>query len=52
MEYFAGLDVSLETVDVCIRWMPQVTSCSKRKIAAEPAAIVHLLEASARRSSA
>jgi hypothetical protein len=30
MEYFVGLDVSLETVNVCIV-NPQVTSCSKRR---------------------
>ena len=42
MEYFAGLDVSLETVNVCI-----VNAAGdillEKKIAAEPAAIVHLL---------
>jgi transposase len=43
MEYFAGLDVSLETVNVCI-----VNAAGdillEKKIAAEPAAIVHLLK--------
>ena len=43
MEYFAGLDVSLETVNVCI-----VDAAGgillEKKIAAEPAAIVHLLK--------
>ena len=43
MEYFAGLDVSLETVSVCI-----VDAAGdillEKKIAAEPAAIVHLLK--------
>ena len=43
MEYFAGLDVSLETVNVCI-----VNGAGdillEKKIAAEPAAIVHLLK--------
>jgi len=42
MGYFAGLDVSLETVNVCI-----VNAAGdillEKKIAAEPAAIVHLL---------
>jgi hypothetical protein len=42
MEYFAGLDVSLETVNVCI-----VNAAGdillEKKIAAEPAAIIHLL---------
>jgi hypothetical protein len=43
MEYFAGLDVSLETVNVCI-----VNAAGdillENKIAAEPEAIVHLLK--------
>jgi hypothetical protein len=43
MDYFAGLDVSLETVNVCI-----VNAAGdillEKKIAAEPAAIVHLLK--------
>jgi transposase len=43
MEYFAGLDVSLETVNVCI-----VNAAGdillEKKIAAEPAAIVNLLK--------
>ena len=43
MEYFAGLDVSLETINVCI-----VNAAGdillEKKIAAEPAAIVHLLK--------
>jgi transposase len=43
MDYFAGLDVSLETINVCI-----VNAAGdvllERKIAAEPAAIVHLLK--------
>ena len=43
MEYFAGLDVSLETVNVGI-----VNAAGdillEKKIAAEPAAIVHLLK--------
>ena len=43
MEYFAGLDVSLETVNVCV-----VNAAGdillEKKIAAEPAAIVHLLK--------
>ena len=43
MEYFVGLDVSLETVNVCI-----VNAAGdillEKKIAAEPAAIVHLLK--------
>ncbi len=43
MEYFAGLDVSLDTVNVCI-----VNAAGdillEKKIAAEPAAIVHLLK--------
>ena len=43
MEYFVGLDVSLETVNVCI-----VNAAGdillEKKIAAEPAAIIHLLK--------
>ena len=43
MDYFAGLDVSLETINVCI-----VNAAGdvlfEKKIAAEPAAIVHLLK--------
>ena len=43
MEYFVGLGVSLETVNVCI-----VNAAGdillEKKIAAEPAAIVHLLK--------
>jgi hypothetical protein len=43
MDYFAGLDVSLETINVCI-----VNAAGdvlfEKKTAAEPAAIVHLLK--------
>jgi hypothetical protein len=43
MDYFGGLDVSLETINVCI-----VNAAGdvllEKKIAAEPAAIVHLLK--------
>ena len=43
MEYFAGLDVSLETVNVCIV-NPAGDILLEKKIAAEPAAIIHLLK--------
>jgi hypothetical protein len=36
MEYFAGLDVSLETVNVCIVNAAGVTSCSKRRSQPSP----------------
>jgi hypothetical protein len=51
MEYFAGLDVSLETVNVRI-----VNAAGdillEKKIAAEPPSIVHLLKSFVRHSSA
>ena len=43
MEYFAGLDVSLETVNVCIV-NPAGDILLEKKIAAQPAAIIHLLK--------
>jgi hypothetical protein len=43
MDYFAGLDVSLETINVCIVNAAGEVLVEK-KIAAEPAAIVHLLK--------